>query len=266
VNLDAVAAQIAASLDRSSIGPTQESSTKRLVSGWRGPQKIDVECHHFRSGDGDAYDWHVVADLEASPPLILNLNRRGKADAEAAARGDIVVVPSGDAAFDEEWTIEGAPRATVPRVFSLRVREAVTKLAPRLVFHRSDAYDAEGVLHVAEGKVKASKQGPYDADLVLLAVDLVVAVCEEISALADARRGSPPSPEAVAAEEAEVRAVRANAPDSMEGRFWRRLSRRSRVLIVAGAVVVGIGVVIKWVDEARDFLPDVWRLLRHLHP
>jgi hypothetical protein len=262
VNLDGVFAEVVASLDRPTTRTrgSRRSYGERLVTGWRGARKLDVSCEYATSGaNGLSSRWHVVADVDGCPPLLVHLNRRGRADAEAAVRGDISVVPTGDAAFDEAWTIEGAPRKTVATIFSSPVRDAVSRLAATGVkLGAFDALNGNGVVYVSElarrGMVKVSASGPYDTEVVLRGIDLAVAVCDAIAAVVDARQEEPPSPAVLAAEEADVKAVLANDPGSMEGRLWRRLSTRTRVLVVVLAIVLGIYTLWDLGRQALSFL------------
>jgi hypothetical protein len=255
VNLDGVFAEVVASLER----PTtrvSKSYTERVVTGWRGTRKLDVRCAYGRSGSsGLVSQWLVVTDVESSPPLLVHLNRRSRTDAEAAVRGDIVVVRTGDAAFDEGWTIEGAPRKTAAAVFASPVRDAVARLAATgLKLSAFDAVDSHGVVYICDGTVKVSSSGPFDAEIVLRGIVLAVAVGEAIAGIVEARRQSPPTPAALAAEGADVKAALATDPGSMEGRLWRRLSTRTRVLVVVGAVILGIYTLVDLASQALSFL------------
>jgi hypothetical protein len=250
VSVDAIFTEVLASLERHTTRVSKRSYGERLATGWRGAQKLDIECHISQTSSGLHQEWHVTADVEGCPPLLFYLNRRGSSDAEAAARGSIVVVPTGDADFDGAWTIEGAPRATVAKVFAPAVRDAVAGLgAKNKNIGAYEAIDGDGVLHAAGGRVEVSARGPFDAELVLLGIDLVVAVCKEITAIADLRRQSPPAPATVAAEEAEVKAALATHPSETEWRWWRRLSTRTQVLIIVAAVILGIAVLVNWVHD-----------------
>lgn len=256
MDINLVVAEVAASLDGPVTRPSERSYGERLVTGTRDGQKIDVRCEHIPTGRGPADDWDVVAEVDGCPPLVLHLNRRGPNDAEAAARGDIVIVPTGDAAFDEAWTIEGAPRAIVARVFGPSVRDAVAKLAAtRIILSASDATSSEGVLSVAAGKVKiSSNHGAFDAAVLLRAIDLTVAVCKEIAGVVDERRRSPPGSTVLAAEELELKTVQALVPEYMETRVWRRMSRRTRAILFVCAVLVAICTVVGLLQDAASFI------------
>jgi hypothetical protein len=255
VDIESVSAAVVASLDRP-IRRVSKRHNERLVTGWRGTRKLDFGCEYGRSGSsGFVSQWYVAAEVEGCPPLLVHLNRRGRTDAEAAGRGDIVVVRTGDAAFDEGWTVEGAPQKTVAMVFTSSVREAVARLSETGVKLKAfDAVDSNGVVYISAGTVKVSSSGPFDADVVLRGIELAVVVCEAISVIVDARRQSPPAPAQIAAEEADVGGALRSDPGSMEGRLWRRMSTKTRVLVVIGALVLGIYALVDLARQALSFL------------
>jgi hypothetical protein len=143
----------------------------------------------------------------------------------------------------------------VAKVFAPAVRDALARLgAKNKNIGAYEAIDGDGVLNVVGGRVKVSARGPFDAELVVLGVELVVAVCKEITAIADVRRQSAPAPATLAAEEAEVKAALATHPSETEWRWWRRLSTRTQVLLIVAAVVLGIAVLVNWVHETLGAL------------
>jgi hypothetical protein len=256
MDLDGTFAAVVAGLERATTRKSKTSYQERLVSGFRGGHELDVLCAYYQR-DGVGYAWTVNAEVKDAPPLLFRLTRRGGNDAEAAERGDLTIAPTGDAAFDAAWTIEGAPRATVKRVFSPRARDAMTKLATtRITPKSSDDVHGEGTVHVDGGKVGVSSwSGPFDAGTVLAGIDLVVALCDELTAVRDERRRSPPPATTLAAERADIEAARAARPKTGEERIWRRMSTRTRnILIVAVAGILGYALV-DYVRQALTFLP-----------
>jgi hypothetical protein len=65
----------------------------------------------------------------------------------------------------------------------------------------------------------------------------------------------PPAPAALAQEEAEVQAARAARPDDFEGRVWRRMSTRTRTILLIAVIAIGIYTLFDYARQALTFLP-----------
>jgi hypothetical protein len=156
---DELAASIAAALE-------QPGSSLYELDGQR--RGIEVSVRIRRTSD--LSNWLVKAKVPA-PALLLTVRARRAGERGAIESGAITEVLTGDAAFDREWLVEGAPAAATREAVDRSVREAVVAAA-------------RVTLGVDQGSVAAgANEIDFGADDVGATIELVVRTCERLAAM-----------------------------------------------------------------------------------
>jgi hypothetical protein len=80
-----------------------------------------------RGAGSSAESWtHIHVDIPPRYPLALHVRRHGRADHKAVARGEMVDVLVGDAAFDTAFLIEAAPADVVRVLLDAEIRSLLS--------------------------------------------------------------------------------------------------------------------------------------------
>lgn len=156
---DELAASISAALEQGG------SSLYELDGQRRG---IEVSVRIRRTSD--LSNWLVKAKVPA-PALIFTVRSRRAGERGAIESGAITEVLTGDADFDRDWLVEGAPVAATREAVDRSVREAVVAAA-------------RVTLDVDQGAVSAgASEIAFDANDVEATIELVVRACERLAAM-----------------------------------------------------------------------------------
>jgi len=153
-----IAMKIAELLEGGSFGVVP-GTYERLVKGRRHGLHVEVRC----TWSSDIHTWSV--EIKGAGPLVLaTAHRRSIGEGSAIASGAITDVGSGDATFDREWLVEGAPAATTRLVFG---EEAVRQ---KLGAIPKSYFEVDG------GDVRVGGKGHYEVADVKNGIEAAVAL------------------------------------------------------------------------------------------
>jgi hypothetical protein len=149
--------------------------------------------------------WTVKIDVDG-PPLSLSLCRKVRGEQALIERGVLSAVPTGDANFDAQWTLKGAPSKTILRLVDASLREALVALAQAMAASGEGAVHRSGdtPLEVEAGSIKVGSQLHFGMDAVMAGLELAARAADRLDAIARDRAASPPSAEELAAEHREM--------------------------------------------------------------
>jgi photosystem II stability/assembly factor-like uncharacterized protein len=213
---ESIAAAVAAALEG---GRTSHvSGYVRLAEGLSRGVHVSARCRWMNG----RRDW-IVKAKGAAPPVLLTLRHRAYGDRGAIASGAILALPTGDAGFDGEWLVEGAPAETTRLLVDPALRAALAAAGEIEV-------SVDGGKVVASGGTGAS----YEAGEVLRTVEVVVRLRERLAALA-----------AEPADEATLRRARqeVGALRVKQDRLFARASWPARIGMVLFVVVISCAAV-----------------------
>ncbi len=200
------ATRIAAALEDAHVTEHAGSGT---ADGTRGGIPLHVVWKRGRK----VLTWYVES-IAAGPKLLASVRRRGMGDPGAIASGAIVEVTTGDAEFDRDWLVEGAPAARTKLVFDEGVRRAIAS--------------AEMAVEMDEAKVNVGVSGAqFTAHDIERGIAAVFAVRARLNAIASSSASAPSDDAAIAG----LLVKRDN--------IWARASWPARIAIVVfNAVLV----------------------------
>jgi hypothetical protein len=152
-----------------------ETNDATLISGRKRGHRVTV-TYSFDYG----VVWTLIDCELPDRPLELALWQKNSFGTEQWKReGRLIDIEVGDAAFDEQWIVEGAPADVVRRVVGQKVRDQLTRLAPFSVYQprprtlqmrskgmRESAWIAEGidtVVSIAEAIEPAFEAADFNA-------------------------------------------------------------------------------------------------------
>jgi hypothetical protein len=224
-DLAAIAGEVRARLDGGAL--TGEPWSLKVTGAWRGRQVLFF-CSRQRSGR----EWIVNIDVDA-PPLSLCVCRKLPGEQALIARNVLSAVPTGDADFDAQWTLKGAPSKTILRLFDASLREAFVALGQAM------AAEGEGVdrhadrtLEIEAGSIKVGSQIHFGMDAVMAGLELAARAADRLDAIARDRAASPPSAEDLTAEQREMTVTRETFLGWLRARMSPPLWALAAVLLV----------------------------------
>jgi hypothetical protein len=262
-DLAAIAGGVRARLDGGAL--TGEPWRLKVTGAWRGRQVLFF-CSRMRS----AYEWIVNIDVDG-PPLSLCVCRKVPGEQALIGRGVLSAVPTGDAEFDAQWTLKGAPSKTILRLVDASLREALVALGQAMAASGEGAVhrNADRPLEVEAGSIKVGSQLHFGMDAVMAGLELAARAANRLDAIARDRAASPPSAEDLAAEQREMTVTRETFLGWLKARMSPPLWALAAVLLVVTWISNNLsgheaaGMVVAAVDFVAFLVPFVlWRRSR----
>lgn len=212
MDLDAIARDLAAALEGGQ-ARRAKNAQERVITGRLRGVHVTLSC----DGSNQLRGWRVHAK-GAAPPLLVSVDKRAIGETSEP-------IPTGDAAFDAEWIVTGAPADTARLLVDEDVRAAVARAGDVSFAIDDGAVDLSG----------PNTGAFYGAADVLRGAELVVLLRERLAALARSGVGAGADAErAVAARRAADERVFANV--SWPG----RVALIAAGLLLAAAVIFGV--------------------------
>jgi hypothetical protein len=222
----AIAREVLARLDGGVL--TEDPWVLKVTGAWRGRQVL-FSCSRRRG----VSEWIVNIDVDA-PPLSLSVRPKVRGQQVLIARGVLSAVPSGDADFDAQWTLKGAPSKTITRLVDASLRQALGALGQAMAASGEGAVHRPGdtPLDIEAGSITVGSQLHFGTDAVIAGLEVAARAADRLDALARERAASPPSAEDLAAEEREMTVTRETFLEWLRPRMSPPLWALATVLLV----------------------------------